>query len=108
MILLGTITCPAGTAKNNTSTAVPFVIPLSVREISLLTQDADITFEVKVDNVNPSLLVTSAATGRPLVAGAALDGIAVSRFGYGAVVVLCAFNAGGGSEAVEVWASRVS
>lgn len=108
MIKLGNLVVAAGTSVNNTSTAVPFAIPLSVRELSLRTTGADLSFELLADTATTSTKTTTAAKGSPLAADVQLNGVDVPRYGPGAAAVLCAFNAGGGSETLEVWGSRVS
>lgn len=105
---LGNIVAAATTAVNNTNTAVPFLIPLSVRQINIRTTGADLSYEIKTDAVNPSAVVTSAAAGYPLAANIALNGIDVGPYGPGCIIVICVYNAGAGSETLEVWSERSS
>lgn len=104
MRLLGTITVPAASSRNNTDTAVPFVIPLTVRALRLRTADADLGFELRPDATSPSTFATTAAAGYPLAANVA-ENVRTGR--PGAPIVLAVFNAGGAPEAVKVWGVQV-
>lgn len=99
LLHLGVITCPATSSRSNASTAAPFVIASTTRRLLLLARTgADLSVEVtRTDGA----FTTDASKGLPLAAGVARE---VPIAPGGAAIKVAAYNAGGGAEAVDVWA----
>ena len=103
MRLLGTITIPAGASRNNTTTAVPFLIPKGTAAIYLLASASTVFYVSNYDLATlaaPSAMAATAA-GFPLVAGLAMAETVGVHMAAGYVVA--AWNADAAPQTVTVW-----
>lgn len=94
MRFLGNIAPANGASKNNSDTAISFVIPAGTTEIVLLTSASGMYFEAGVDNT----VTTSTARGFPLTANVATTFRVGGIFRYVAI-----HNGSGGAASVRVW-----